>query len=142
MEFALKILEIIAGLAFAGGGIFLFLAAQKRQGVAAAKDQLIGNLEKDRDSWKSRYELEHIEIQKYRDEVHEKSDQSHREIIRLTSDNEQLRVRTDLSPLMEMIKKFIVEQSEINKQIISAIELLANPRRARRKEKLRKAPRL
>jgi hypothetical protein len=139
VDFWLKFLQIVGGGLATAAAAYIFYTAQRRQGVAAAKDELIKSITADREAWKSRYEAEHLEIMAYRDQVHAKNEESNAKIITLTTENAELKSKTDLSPLMKMMQTFFAEQTEINQQILDGLTELLTPKRKRARARAAKA---
>jgi hypothetical protein len=130
-DIALRILEVVGYIGGALAAIFaghLWVQAQKRQSIAAAKDELIQVQKENSDAWKSRYESEHLEYNTYREKQHAQNNDSGALILKLTNENADLKGKTDLSPVMKVMTDFIenqrafmTEQTAINSKILSAL---------------------
>lgn len=73
------------------------------------------------DDWKERYEVEHKESQDYRKYVHDKAREDQANVLRLTEENAKLNARTDLTPLIEHMKR----QSDTNDAVAKSLVQLS-----------------
>lgn len=128
----LQVIGVIGATVGALIGGHLWLKEQKRQSVAKTKDELIKLATENADAWKSRFEVEHGEFADYRDKTHVHNNESNARIIALVTENEQLKSKTDLSPLMKMMQTFFAEQTAINQQILDGLTTLLTPKRKRK----------
>lgn len=86
--------------------------------VDAAKDEQIALLKEDREIYRTRYQREHDEYKEYREKTHDIANDINAKMIRISSENAELKVKTDITPLMVYTK----EQSEINNRIIKSLD--------------------
>lgn len=75
--------------------------ARDLQRTIEAKEQLIGVAQESASAWRQRYEDEHREYKTYREDRHRKDNELQEMIMRTTAENTQLRIKTDLSPILE-----------------------------------------
>lgn len=75
--------------------------AKDLQRALDGKEELIAISREQAAAWKVRYESEHDEYVKYRQERHEKDGEIQSLVLRLTMENAELRAKTDLSPVLE-----------------------------------------
>ena len=120
-------LRVVEVLLFLGSGLVgvwaahLKIQAQKHLAISEGKDEVIRLMTVNVDSWKSRYDAEHGEYVDYRDKQHIKDNDSNAKILRLTTDNTELRAKTDLTPVTTLMQDFIKEQTEINTKVLSLL---------------------
>jgi hypothetical protein len=86
--------------------------------VNIAKDELVKVLEADRDAWKSRYATEHDEYVARREGYHTESQTIQAKLLFLTEENAMLKVKTDVTPIMEELKG----QAQINQKVLKALD--------------------
>lgn len=89
---------------------------------------MISLLKASADGWKARYEAEHIEITKYRDETHARNDENNARILELTNQNSSLKSKTDLSPVLAFQK----EQAAVNSKVVQALNAIIRHLRPRK----------
>lgn len=139
---AIEVAFIGAGGAAAIYAAKLWVQAQKYRAISESKDEAIRISNLNAVAWESHYKASHVELNKYRDEQHVRNDEANARIVRLTSENAELRGKTDLSPVMELMKGFFQEQTAINAKILAALTNLEARMGGHRRERLTRAPRL
>lgn len=72
------------------------------------------------DEWKGEYDRQHAEIMAYRDWVHEKAKKDQAEYLSVVKENESLKARTDLSPVIE----HMFQQTENSAKILDVLTKL------------------
>lgn len=80
---------------------------------ARSQSELLASYQSMSNDWKNRYEIEHAELQKYREYVHDKNKKDQETMLRLTEENADLRARTDLTPIVEQLK----QQARTNEEL-------------------------
>lgn len=111
---------VIAGVACALIANRFYLQAQKYLNTSKAKDEAINVTRQAADSWKSLYDAEHGEYTKYRDQTHSERTVTNAKMIALTGENERLKMRTDLSPVLE----FQRQQGEVNARVVKSLDVI------------------
>lgn len=85
-----------------------------------SRSELIKLLESSRDEWRTKCESDHQEFVKYRDEAHLKINQCTDQILQLSQDNAQLKMRTDMAPIMALLG----EQGKVMERVVKALDKL------------------
>lgn len=96
-----------------------------------AKTTMVETLVGDRDAWKVRhdeekvrFEAEHAEYVKYREDTHERSKPIQLQILKLTEDNAELRAKTDFTPIVKFAEKQEItnqQQAATNQKIVTQL---------------------
>lgn len=73
--------------------------------LAQSKMETIQVLESNRDAWKAKYEDEHNDYKSYRDYTHQQLSAANNKILQVTEENSQLRIKTDMAPVLEALGK-------------------------------------
>jgi hypothetical protein len=116
----IEVIFVIGGAVCAGVAQQLWIRAQKYQSVAETKDEVIRLLNNSTDAWKVRYEAEHLEHLKYRDNVHLERNETNSRVLALTEQNVALKAKTDLSPIL----KFQEQQNAFNEKFLAALSAI------------------
>lgn len=91
-----------------------------RNSKLSALHETASTWKEDRDAWKARFETEHDEYKDYREKSHEAVKDIQAKIFQLTSENSELRIKTDITPLLQSTE----EQRTINQKILQSLELI------------------
>lgn len=99
------------------GGIFAtagacWLGYRKVKGIDEKRIQhlhesVVDLLQTESKAWKDKWELEHTEYLKYRDDSHEKSNKDQATVLKLTNENADLKARTDITQVMQSQQKML-----------------------------------
>lgn len=116
-------------------GLFAILIGAQRalkakdDKLAASKLETIQVLESNRDAWKAKYEDEHNDYKAYRDYTHDQISKANNKILQVTEENSQLRIKTDMAPVLEALTKITtILNAIIEKLGIATLQIeLHNP---------------
>lgn len=116
-------------------GLFTILIGAQRalkvkdDKLAASKLETIQVLESMRDAWKAKFEAEHEDYKAYRDYTHLQINQANNKILQVTEENSQLRIKTDMAPVLEALTKITtILNAIIEKLGIATLQIeLHNP---------------
>lgn len=71
--------------------------------LAASKMETIQVLQANRDAWKAQFEDEHTKYEEYRIHTHKQIDEANNKLLKATEDIAQLRIKTDMTPVMDLL---------------------------------------
>lgn len=105
--------------------VSIFAGVKKAQQASnqrneSSRTELIKLLEDSRNEWRNKCESEHTEFQKYRDEAHLQLNQATQKILTLSTENAELKMRTDMAPIMTALK----DQGNVLERVVKVVEKL------------------
>lgn len=76
------------------------------------------------EEWKALSEKTYKEQQEYRNWVHEKAKEDNALMLRLTAENADLKARTDLTPILDYMKRYDANAERMSQNLVDLTELI------------------
>lgn len=80
-------------------------------------DELVQMQRERADNWKAKYDQEHGEFNKYRDDIHTRLNDANALVLKYTAENGELRAKTDLTPILANQQ----QQVAVNTKVIDSL---------------------